>query len=253
MLWVGGKMSRGRPGKRKAIIRLFGGSETIGLTRGEVASRLGITYWSARYWLEKLASDGQIRKAITYSVRNKVRGIVYYLVVAKVFYRTQYALMFYTEVPRDKTPDPIAEFRVTAVSSRRDAYSLEEFERACIYIGVILAPQTYWIKQKIEITANEKDEMIDVDELTYSVPVYGKLDYAERYAVFFRSRRGTESWRQTHIGWWLVGSEPRPAPREGDFEYSELFIKNLEENKIALGTLNKRFNNTLGEMESVTT
>jgi hypothetical protein len=244
-------MSRVRPGKREIILRLFGGSETIGLTRGEVASRLGITYWSSRYWLEKLVSDGQVRKVITYSVRNKVRGIVYYLVVAKVLYRTQYAMLFYTEVPRTKTPDPIAEFRVTAVSSRRDAYSLEEFERACIYIGVILAPQTYWIKQKIEITANEKDEMIDVDELTYSVPVYGKLDYAERYAVFFRSRRGEFSWRQTHIGWWLVGSEPRPAPREGDFEYDEKYIKKVEENLVMLGKLMKRFDNTLGVMESV--
>jgi len=244
-------MSRVRPGKRDAIIRLFGGSETLGLTRGEVASKLGITYWSSRYWMEKLASDGQIRKAITYSVRNKVRRIVYYLVVTKVLYRTQYALLFYTEVPRTKTPDPIAEFRVTAVSSRRDAYSLEEFERACIYIGVILAPQTYWIKQQIEITANEKDEVIDVDELPYSVPVYGKMDYAERYAVFFRSRRGNELWRQTHIAWWLIATEPRPLPRDGDYEYSEKYIKKVEENLVALGKLKMRFNNTLGVMESV--
>jgi hypothetical protein len=201
--------------------------------------------------MELLSKEGFLKKSVTYTVKGRVRRVTYFLVITVVYYRTQFALMFYTEQPRTKTPDPIAEFRVTVVSNQRGKYDLQEFERACIYVGVILAPQTYWIKQKIRITANEKDEPIDVDELTYSVPVHKKLNYAERYAVFFRSRRGTEAWRQSHIGWWIVETEPLPMPREGDYEYDERFIKEVEEKKILLGALKMRFNNEFGEMESV--
>ncbi len=184
-------MSRVRPGRRSAIIGLFGGSSLLGLTRTEVAERLGISYWSARYWLELLSSEGFLKKSVAYTIKGRIRRVTYFLVVHEIYYRTQFALMFYTEKPRTKTPDPIAEFRVTVVSNQKDRYNIKEFERACIYVGVILAPQTYWIKQQYKITANEKDEPIDVDELTYSVPVHQKLNFAERYAVFFRSRRGT--------------------------------------------------------------
>jgi len=244
-------MTRVRPGKRNTIIGLFGGSGTLGLSRTEVASRLSISYWSARYWLDLLSKEGFLKKSITYTVKGRVRRVTYFLVIAVVYYRTQYALMFYAEKPRTKTPDPIAEFRVTVVSNQKDRYNLQEFERACIYVGVILAPQTYWIKQKIKITANEKDEPVDIDELTYSVPVHKKLNFAERYAVFFRSRRGTEAWRQAHIGWWIIETEPLPMPREGDYEYDERFIKEVEEKKVLLGALKMRFNNERGEMESV--
>jgi len=244
-------MSRVRPGKRKIIIDLFGGSGTVGLTRTEVATRLGISYWSSRYWMELLSKEGFLRKSVTYTVKHHVRHVTYFLVIVKVYYRTQFAVMFYTEKPRSKTPDPIAEFRVTVVSNQRDRYNLTEFERACIYVGVILAPQTYWIKQQYMITANEKDEPIDIDELVFSVPIHKRLNFAERYAVFFRSRRGTEAWRQSHIGWWLVETVPLPMPREGDYEYAEDFIKSLEEKKIALGALKVRFNNSDGVMESV--
>ena len=44
---------------------------------------------------------------------------------------------------------------------------------------------------------------------------------------------------------------PLPLPREGDYEYGEKYIKDLEEKKIALGVLHVRFNNERGEMESV--
>jgi len=69
--------------------------------------------------------------------------------------------------------------------------------------------------------------------------------------VFFRSRRGDEGWRQTHIAWWLIETVSLPMPREGDYEYAEDFIKSLEEKKIALGALKVRFNNSDGVMESV--
>jgi len=244
-------MVRVRPSRRNAIIELFKGSTTLGLTRTDVASQLGISYWSARYWMELLVEEKFLRKSVTYTVKGYVRRVTYFLVVPAIYFRTQLAIMFYAEKPRSKTPDPIAEFRVTVVSNRRGMYNLQEFERACIYTGVILAPQTYWIKQQFKITANENDEPIDVDELTYSVPVHKRLDFAERYAVFFRSRRGDEGWRQTHIGWWIVETEPLPMPREGDYEYDERFIKDVEEKKILLGALKVRFNNEKGEMESV--
>lgn len=239
---------RVRPSPREKILALLKIEE--GLTRTDVAVRLGISYWSTRYWLEKLASENFLRKEVM-MIGRAIRRIRYFFIPPKVYYRTQYAMMFYAEAPRTKSPDPIAEFRVTVVSQKPDAYSLEEFERACIYVGVILSPQTYWIKQKWEVTADEKDEQIDPDELQYSVPVFKRLNYAERYAVFFRSRRpDEEKWRTLYPFWWAEAKH-LPAPREGDFEYDEAYIKRLEEQKIALGTLKMRFNNELGVMESV--
>jgi len=242
------KLLRVRPSPREDILKLV--KERPGLTRSEVASLLGRSYWSIRYWLEKLVTEKFLRKDV-FMVGRAIRRITYFYVLPVVLYRTQYAIMFYSSVPRTKTPDPIAEMRVTVVSNRPGQYRLEEFERACIYIGVILAPQTYWIKQEREITADELDEPIDPDELQWSVPAYKRLNYAERYAVFFRSRRGKELWREEYPYWWVTPEAPLPLPREGDFEYDESFIKDLEEKKIALGALNMRFNNEEGKMESV--
>jgi len=238
-----------RKSPRKRILELV--RKEPGLTRSEVADRLGITYSSARYWLERLVEKGYLSKKVAWVIRPYMRRVFYYPVAVPVYYRTQFALMFYAEEPRTKTPDPIAEFRVTAVSDVKGKYDLAEFERACIYVGVILAPQTYWIKQKAIVTASEIDEAIDVDELEYSVPVKKRLNYAERYAVFFRSRRGYDLWREKYPYWWLDPTAPLPTPREGDYEYTEDFIKELEEKKIALGALDMRFNNIRGKMESV--
>jgi DNA-binding Lrp family transcriptional regulator len=242
---------RVKPSPRDKIVELL--RKEPGLTRSQIAERLGITYWAARYWLEKLVKEAILRKEVVYSVRKFVRRIFYFLVVPVVYYRTQYAVMFYALVPRTKSPDPIAEVRVTVVSNVKGKYRLEEFERVCIYIGVILAPQTYWMKQEREVTADELDEPIDSDELPYSVPVYKRLNYCERYAVFFRSRRSEEEkWRTKYPYWWATPEAPLPSPREGDFEYDEKFIKDLEEKQIALGQLKMRFNNTEGVEESVT-
>ena len=226
------------------------------VTRSDVASRLGITYWSSRYWMDKLTEEGFLRKEV---VGKAVRRVYYYPVEVVVYYRTMFGLMFYTEKPRTHSPDPIAEFRVTVVSNKRDIYNLDEFGRAVIYVGVILAPQTYWIVQKYEVTASEKDEAIDPDELEWSVPVFKRLNYAERYAVFFKSRkREEERWRNVYPDYWLDEKAPLPLPRkrefdrEGDVEYDEAFIKDIEKKMIALGRLNMRFNNERGEMESVT-
>ncbi|GAI37778.1 unnamed protein product, partial [marine sediment metagenome] len=64
---------------------------------------------------------------------------------------------------------------------------MADFEQVCIYVGVILAPQTYWLKQHTLIKADELDEPIDPDELKYSVPVKKRLNYCERYAIFYKS------------------------------------------------------------------
>lgn len=241
---------RVRPNPRKKILKLV--NERAGITRTEVAKALGISYWSARYWLEKLVTEAFLKKK-EFWVGRAIRRIEYEVVVVAVLYRTQFAMLFYVEKPRTKSPDPIAEFRVTAVSNVRGKYDLGQFERACIYIGVILAPWTYWIKQKFMITADEKDEAIDPDELSYSVPVFGRLNFAERYAVFFRSRRKEEDyWRDEHPYYWLDPEAPVPYPRKGDYEYDEKVIKTEEEKAIALKRLKMRFNNILGEMESVT-
>jgi hypothetical protein len=250
VLQEGISLSRARKSPREGILSLIVREKE--LTRTKLASALGISYWSARYWLDKISAEGFIRKEVKILIKPNVRRVFYYPVVAVRYYRTQFALMFYTEKPRTKTPDPIAEFRVTVVSNLPGKYNIQEFERACIYIGVILAPQTYWIKQQYKITANELDELIDTDELIFSVPVHKKLNYAERYAVFFRSRQGTGMWRNEYIGWWLVPTEPLPLPRIGDYEYDEGRIKEIEEKRIQLLALKMRFNNERGEMESIT-
>jgi len=241
---------RVRPSPRKKILELV--TSFKGITRSEVAEALGISYWSSRYWLEKLVEERFLRKEIVWTIRGFVRRIFYFLVVPKIYYRTQFALLFYVEKPRTKSPDPIAEFRVTVVSNRPKQYDLKQLERACIYVGVILSPQTYWIKQKVIITADELDEPIDVDELEFSVPVYKRLDYTERYAVFFKSRQKVEEyWRGENPYYWLDPTKPLPLPREGDYEYDEKFIKDVERKKIILGALSMRFDNERGEMESV--
>lgn len=238
-----------RPSPRNEILSLF--KTEAPFTRTEVANRLGISYWSARYWLDLLASEDLLSMKRFY-IGDFVRRVLYYRVLPKIYFRTQYAMMFYSENPRDETPDPIAEFRVTVVSDRRGAYKLEEFRDACIHVGIILSPQTYWIKQGIEITADELDEPIDTDELPYSVPVFNSLNYAERYAVFFKSKKYEEDkWRTKFAFWWADKTKPLPAPDKGDYEYAEDYIKQLEQKKAALKILKYTFNNRKGVLEPV--
>lgn len=247
-------MIRVRKSPREAIIKLMNSILAgMRISRSEVAGVVDITYWSARYWLEKLAEERVIRKEII-PISPKARRIYYYRIISVYLYRTQYSLCFYTEIPRTKTPDPIAEFRVTVVSDRKEQYDLEEFKMACIYIGVTLAPQTYWIKQETIVTADELDEPIDPDELSWSVPAKKKLNYAERYAIFFKSKQGEDHWwRKEAPYYWADPLAKLPAPGSGDYEYGEDFIKALEMKKVALGILKMKFNNERGEMESVET
>ena len=243
---------RVRPSRSEPILALI--SARTELTRSQVAEALNISYFSARYWLDKLADEKLIRKEIRQ--RGNLRRIFYYSIIpliGEVYYRTQYALMFYTEKPRTKTPDPIAEFRVTGVSERRVKYSIDEFKAVVIHVGIILAPQTWWIKQQIKVTAYELDEPIDKDELHHSVRIYGKLNYCERNAVFFKSRIKEGMWRaeENNLYWWLGERIRLPAPRMGDYLYAEEFIKDVENRKAALGALKKKFNNELGVLEVV--
>jgi len=244
-------MIRVRPAKKEPILnfmRLYEESERI--SRTQITEQLQISYYSSRYWMEKLAEEGLVTKEVV--ERGKVRRVYYHRVLPKEYlYRTQLALMFYTKQPRTKTPDPIAEFRCTVVSPIKGVYSEEEFEKNCIYVGVIMAPQTWWIKQEYKIVASELDEPIDKDEVKYSVPVFGKLNYCERYAIFFKSRQGDEMYRHSRLEWWLEEKLVIPVPRTGDYEYNEVVIKRTEESMINAGELKSRFNNILGVMERI--
>jgi len=243
---------RVRPSPAKQIIDLV--KAYPGITRTELAAMLDRSYWSIRYWCDKLEKEGKIKAKRIWTVRHTVRRVEYYPVKPPgVYYRTQVALMFYARVPRRKTPDPIAEFRVCVVSDKEGMYDIHKLERACLYIGVILAPQTYWIKQESIVTAREIDEPIDPDELELSVPVYKRLNYAERYACFFRSRReSSEWWRNEVPDYWEYEEAPVPLPRKGDYEYDEKYIKAQEDTLVKAKFLKYRFDNRRGEMVAVT-
>ena len=196
-----------------------------------------------RGWLMKGAWRTRIRE-LERRIARLVRKVVKYRAILKVYYRTSYAEMYYSEKPRGKTPDPIAEVRVTVVSDEKGRYkeALKRMRDVCIYTMMIMAPQTWWLKQPYEVTAYEEDEMIDQDELEQSVPVYGRLNYAERYVVFFRSRRESHKWwRREEPFWW----ERRvfPEPEEGDYEYDEKAIKERENFFVETGVARLRFNN----------
>jgi len=228
-----------------------------GITRSVVAAICGITYWSARYWLEKLVVEGRIKSERVYTFRKFVRRVYYYPIPPpRVYYRTSYSEMYYAEDPRtgkNQSPDPIGESRVTVVSDKPGQYDITRFRRVCIYTGLILAPQTFWLVQPYIITAYELDEEIDVEELPYSVPVHKRLNYCERYAVFFKSRQRptTEWWRYTNPEWYEKFPPVTPTVRAGDYEYNERFIKEAEERAIDLKVLRYRFDNVLGEMVAV--
>lgn len=167
-----------------------------------------------------------------------------------VYYRTQLAIMFYEEKPKGKTPDPIAEVRITAVSDEKGRYSTEDFERAIYHLmGRILAPQTYWRGRLYKVTAFELDEEIEEDELPLSVPVYKRLNYAERHAVFYRSRREPKDYFRVEVPeYW---TKPiAPEPRSGDYVYNEEWIKSQELDLLMRGVIRTYFDNTEGRVRA---
>jgi hypothetical protein len=163
-----------------------------------------------------------------------------------VYYRTQYALLFYEEEPKGKTPDPIAEARVVAVSDTRGRYSIEAFESAIYHMMMVLAPYTYWRGRLTTVTAFEFDEEIDEDELPLSLPEFKRLNYAERYAVFFRSRRERSDWFRFEMPLYWE-EKVAPTPRDGDYEYTESYIKRAEEER----KMPTRFDNEEGRVKRV--
>ena len=96
---------RVRPSPRENILKLV--KERPGISRSEIATELGISYDSVRYWTERLVKEKLIESRTTWIIRPYLRRISYYPIVAVVYYRTQYAVMFYAAAPRTKTPDPI--------------------------------------------------------------------------------------------------------------------------------------------------
>jgi len=52
-----------------------------GVTRSEAAAHCGITYWSARYWLDKKVSLGKCRVERIWTIRHFVRRVIYYPII----------------------------------------------------------------------------------------------------------------------------------------------------------------------------
>ena len=171
-----------------------------------------------------------------------------------IYYRTQLSILFYEEMPRGKTPDPIAEARITAVSDEKEKYNIENFGKAIFHMMMVLAPQTFWLERARRVTAVEIDEPIMEDELELSVPYSKRLNYAERYAVFFRSRRERSQFLRNTIDYWLIPRDELRkylVPRSGDYEYDEGYIKKAEEEAIKKGRVKTRFDNELGRLVRV--
>jgi len=173
-----------------------------------------------------------------------------------IYYRSMYCEIFYAEVPKSKTSDPIAEFRVTVVSDKPGSYPhFVNLKPVVIHLAVVLAAQTFW-HGLTSVPCRELDEEIDEDELPKSVPVYKRLNFAERYAIFFRGRRDpSEHLRRKHPDYWLVpldewlpeierGRTGRTGVTDyGDYEYDEATIKELEEIAIRQRRVRTRFEN----------
>lgn len=142
-------------------------------------------------------------------------------------YRSSAMICFYTETPRAKTPDPIAEARVTVVSAEPGRWPKEKLRKLLIATMIAVAPQTYW-SELGRIEAYEIDEEIDEDELESSVPLVRAVDTPERQVVFFCSRKHVEHWwRLDRPEYWVEGVVPEP--RYGDYIYNEFDIRRLEE------------------------
>lgn len=69
-----------RPSPQPCILELLL-SRPVGITRTEVAEHCGITYWSARYWLDKKVKEGRARVERVWTIRHYVSRVIYYLVI----------------------------------------------------------------------------------------------------------------------------------------------------------------------------
>lgn len=161
------------------------------MTRTEIMEVFGLDYIRATRILEKLVGDGKL-------YREAIRRILWIPVLYcyyPFYYRTQLAWIIYAREPDTKTPDPLVEIRTTGVSKYPGKYSLDKFKKVNIFTLKLLAPQTYW-KELIETgemlvkyIGMEQDEKIDADEVTDSLPCHWRVEYCERMAIFYRSRR----------------------------------------------------------------
>jgi len=114
------------------------------------------------------------------------------------------------------------------VSHKKGTWDIERWYSVCKHNLICLHPFYYWdygLKTGTifrVVKAYEKDEEIDPDELPLSVPVYEKLNFAERYVCFYRSKR-EKKWRDEHPEWWVTREFPPVTTR--DYEYDEYDIK----------------------------
>jgi len=71
---------RVRPSPQPCLLD-FLESRPVGITRTEAAGHCGITYWSARYYLDKKVVEGKARVERIWTIRNFVRRVTYYPVI----------------------------------------------------------------------------------------------------------------------------------------------------------------------------
>ena len=169
--------------------------------RRDIAEKFRISRHTAARKLDELVMEGKL-----YRVYEFVYFPIWYYY--PYYYRTQVAVIVYAREPGTKTPDPIAEVRVTCVSMEPGKYDPDQLEKAVLHTLVLLNPKSYW-KEKIDLgellveyTAREVDEKIEADEVADSLPCFWRVGYCERMAVFYRSRRESKL-RYIYDEWWL--------------------------------------------------
>ena len=179
--------------------------------------------------IDELLKERRIWRLIKEIIAGKVFEARIY---PPVLYRSILALLVYARYPDKKTPDPICEVRVTGVSHVKKKWDIEKWYSVCLTALICLNPFSYWAEMlntgalNIVVKAYERDEEIDPDELPLSVPVYERLNWAERYVCFYASRR-YRKWRDEHPDWWVV--REFPPVTANDYEYDEYDIKIREE------------------------
>jgi hypothetical protein len=71
---------RVRPSPQPCLLD-FLESRPVGITRTEAAGHCGITYWAARYYLDKKVVEGKARVERIWTIRHFVRRVIYYPVI----------------------------------------------------------------------------------------------------------------------------------------------------------------------------
>lgn len=205
-----------------------------------ISQLLGIPRTTVRDFLEFLATNPNFFEGKFSLQRNKFDNLrVFYRLVKRIllippvtnFYRSTLVRVYYTGNQRKGTPSPIAEFRITVVSNTRGRWNPTFFGNSITHAGIVIAPQTFWNDLEV-LERYEVDELIMPDEVSSSVPVFKTLDFAERLAIFYTSRKDPTKYLDVQVPNWqsLPTSELIATVKEntGDFVYDECNIRARE-------------------------